>query len=84
MPQDRSGKKPDCYKCKHRRNIPGDAHSSCARIGDPFLGFATVMSGKNPLNIKANQYGVERGWFNWPLNFDPIWLESCDGFEKKD
>jgi hypothetical protein len=20
------------------------------------------------------------GWFVWPLNFDPVWLENCDGF----
>lgn len=25
--------KPDCYKCKHRRSLPGDAHSSCAHPG---------------------------------------------------
>lgn len=26
--------KPNCYECKHRRAIPGNAHSSCAH---PFL-----------------------------------------------
>jgi hypothetical protein len=35
------------------------------------------------LNIKANAIGVRGGWFMWPVNFDPVWLENCDGFEAK-
>lgn len=58
--------KPNCYKCKHRRDLSGDAHSKCA----------------NPrANVRGNPHGVRGGWFFWPLNFDPTWLESCDGFE---
>jgi len=34
------------------------------------------------LNISANRHGIEHGWCLWPLNFDPVWLETCDGFEK--
>ena len=37
-------KKADCYKCKWRRDIPGDAHSQCAHpiledmgLNDPLL-----------------------------------------------
>lgn len=52
--------KPDCYKCKYRGNLPGDAHSCC----------------KHP-------NGIKNGWFFWPLNFDPVWLENCDGFTAK-
>lgn len=33
------------------------------------------------LNIKGNSHGINSGWFNWPYNFDPVWLENCDGFE---
>ena len=36
------------------------------------------------LGIKGNQHGINSGWFNWPINFDPVWLESCDGFEPID
>lgn len=36
------------------------------------------------LNIRANLHGVNKGWFNWPWNFDPTWLENCDGFEAFD
>jgi hypothetical protein len=23
------------------------------------------------------------GWFMWSLNFDPTWLQTCDGFSDK-
>lgn len=33
------------------------------------------------LNIRAASLGVRRGWFLWPLNFDPVWLENCEGYQ---
>ncbi len=60
--------KPDCYKCRHRRPIPGDCHSTCINKG------ATV---------KGNKHGIRSGWFAWPWNFDPTWLIECDGFSDK-
>lgn len=32
------------------------------------------------LGIQANETGVRGGWFNWPYNFDPVWLENCLGW----
>ena len=61
--------KPDCYKCIHRHPIPGDAHSSCDNL---------------TVNVTGDRYGRSQGWFFWPINFDPTWLISCDGFEKKE
>lgn len=62
---DMSGK---CYGCKHRRNVPGDCHSSCA----------------NPVALAiGDSYGIEKGWFFHPFNFDPVWLKYCDGYEKE-
>ena len=29
----------------------------------------------------GKEHGRNKGWFLWPLNFDPVWLVSCDGFE---
>ena len=90
--------KPDCYKCKHRRNPPGTAHSSCAhpKAGndDPMGGILAIFasvgrhppvigSGAGELGIKANEIGVRNGWFNWPFDFDPTWLEACNGFTSK-
>ncbi len=60
--------RPDCYKCKHRCEIAGDAHSSCDNL---------------KAKVKGNKTGIKGGWFWWPLNFDPIWVDECDGFEKK-
>jgi hypothetical protein len=60
--------KPDCYKCVHRLMVPGDAHSRCNN-------FQAKVSG--------NPSGIKHGWFMWPLNFDPTWLVSCDGFSDK-
>ncbi len=57
--------KADCYKCIHRRTLPGDSHSRCNNIGAKVVGHA---------------HGIRRGWFIWPLNYDPVWLVSCDGF----
>lgn len=60
---------PTCYKCKHRRNIPGDAHSECMN---------------HKAIVKGNEHGIRSGWFCWPFNFDPVWLKECDGFESKE
>lgn len=35
---------------------------------------------KAPFKVKGNPTGIRRGWFNWPFNFDPVWLEECEGF----
>ena len=60
--------KPNCYECKHRGELNWDAHSMCKR---------------NPVpNVKGAAHGIKKGWFNFPFNFDPVWLENCDGFEK--
>jgi len=86
-------KKPDCYKCTHRGNVPGDAHSCCKhpKIEDDPMGElfalmgigAGLSSSRDELNIRADSHGVKQGWFIWPVNFDPIWLTNCDGFEEK-
>lgn len=61
--------KPNCYECVHRGEVPGSCHSSCKRT--------------KPTKVKGNEHGIKSGWFNYPFNFDPVWLEKCDGFEGK-
>ena len=89
----------ECYKCKYRGDVPGSAHSCCNHpsvqkvkedpMGKVLATFASVGRVKpvivdsKELNIKAHPRGIQKGWFNWPWNFDPIWLENCDGFEEK-
>ena len=92
--------KPDCYDCKHRHDLSGSAHSSCRHPkledipNNPALEMMAILGsvGRTPpiqagiaeLGIRANPYGVRMGWFCFPCNFDPVWLEACNGFERKE
>ena len=59
---------PDCYQCAHRRELVWDCHSACSNTA---------------AQVTGNVYGVKSGWFFWPVNFDPVWLKTCDGFSVK-
>lgn len=83
--------KANCYKCIHRGTVPGDAHSCCNYPGikgkslfDFFLNIEVNKIVLNELKIKADPYGIQMGWFMWPCNFDPVWLQNCNGFTKKE
>jgi len=68
--RDKMKERPDCYKCKYRGNLSGNAHSVCKQ---------------NPVPIvRGDKHGISRGWFCFPFNFDPVWLDECDGFEQKE
>lgn len=56
-----------CYECTHRRDLFHSCHSMCMK----------------PSVVTADPYGIAEGWFKYPMNFDPTWLETCDGFEQK-
>ena len=78
----------NCYKCKYRGNVPGDAHSCCQYPGNK-TGMFDYFENENKknaqkLNIKAELHGIKNGWFFWPVNFDPVWLISCNGFTPKE
>lgn len=88
--------KPNCYECEYRGDIPGDCHSICRHPSickdDVSAALMTIMGHRLPagvrlandiLNIKGNAHGIRSGWFCWPFNFDPVWLENCDGFKAK-
>lgn len=83
----------NCFGCRYRENIPGDAHSCCKHPDlDPIwrnpLSEIISLSGKRfgtniminipTFNIKRNEHGFTNGYFQWPWNFDPIWMENCD------
>lgn len=82
----------NCYECKHRREIVGDAHSQCKAMEDDsreLLASIAVQTFKQPLTIGKlkvdfDPYGIRMGWCNWPINYDPLWVVSCNGFEIKD
>lgn len=76
-----------CYKCKWRRSLPYDAHSACNHplIGGE-LGMLTAMftdGARKRLNLSGYYQGIKNGWFYWPINFDPLWLKTCNGFEQQ-
>ena len=71
--------KPNCFKCLHRRSIPGDAHSRCVHptIGpqnsNEFDAMVDMLAGKTrdaakALGIAGHPTGIARGWFMWPAN----------------
>lgn len=35
------------------------------------------------LGIEINPTGIKGGWANWPWNFDPRWIETCNGYEER-
>ena len=80
-----------CRNCKYHRQLSGNAHLACLHpfvenfgMAQIFL-FLTIGSQDktiNPLEIRANEKGLMNGWFNWPFDFDPVWLENCNGFEE--
>lgn len=72
--------------------MPGDAHSCCNHPNifdaDKLLAPMLVLQGITPpsmkrMNVSADQHGIANGWFLWPTNFDPVWLETCDGMKEK-
>ena len=79
--------KANCYKCIYRGTVPGDCHSCCRYPGNR-TGILDYFAAENrdnakKLNIRGNPHGIKMGWFMWPVNFDPTWLENCDGFKPK-
>ncbi len=59
----------DCYKCVHKRSVPGNAHIKCDNPDQKMTG---------------DRYGIRMGWFFYPLLFDPTWMTAkCRNFEAK-
>ena len=66
------GAKSDCYRCVHRRAVSGSCHSKCdadfSKIEPP----------------AGDKHGIKNGWWIFPWNYDPIWMEGkCENFKLK-
>jgi len=85
---EKKARKFNCYECKYRGRVAGDAHSCCEYPGNNtgmFDFFAKEnLVNEDKLNIQGHPQGIKMGWFLWPVNFDPTWLVNCDGFTQKD
>lgn len=79
-----------CGNCKYKNNIPGDSHISCrypllARedaIKISMMAFTNPSSYnqilKENFGFTGSLHGIQSGWFMFPDNFDPTWIEgSC-------
>jgi len=80
--------KPNCYECRHRGILPGDAHSKCchpeAKKGlddNDIAAMAEAFMGK--ADIARVKMGIRGGGQTWPANFNPAFLTACNGFEAK-
>lgn len=73
-------------RCNHPENKKSD--NPLAEVLAIFAGVGRAapianINALKKLNIQADAYGIQRGWFNWPYNFDPVWLRNCDGYKEK-
>jgi hypothetical protein len=56
----------ECYYCEFRKKLPGSAHSMCEFPDREMTG---------------DEYGIESGWFMYPINYDPVWKKrDCEHF----
>lgn len=72
----------NCYTCKYRDDVPGSCHSSCKHPSvEQFVELMKFGTGvENVLKVRGNPHGIRNGWFVWPMDFDPTWLEQCLGW----
>ena len=72
--------KKNCSTCKHRNEI---AYSH--RIACEYFSKNLHKLNESPLkNGNVPEYAKENGWFNFPSDFDPLWVDSnCSGHSEK-
>lgn len=79
----------NCHECIHAGELPWNAHIQCAHPGLAgglnFIAALMVLKtgGFPPFGVGCSPHGISHGWCNWPLEFDPVWLDSCDQFQRK-
>ena len=79
----------DTHSCCRHPDLNGATNDPLAGIMAMFASVGRtapqigIQAISDKFQIKANYHGIKKGWFNWPWNFDPIWLENCNAFEEK-
>jgi hypothetical protein len=73
--------------CQHpaARTVASDPIAALAGLLGKRSGLASIplTQEAQTLNVRGAALGVRNGWFLWPVNFDPVWLEQCNGFTAK-
>ena len=89
-------KEHNCYDCVFRGKVPGSAHSSCNVLSkdgksiDPLAelalatGIAKIRDEQGRDAVKLDPIGIQGGWAMWPINFDPVWVDSCAFYKSKE
>jgi hypothetical protein len=72
----------ECYKCKNA--IKGHPKWSEHYRGCNHPNAHRFERGFGNVGLKVADGAVESGWFDFPYNFDPCWIEECKGFEPLD
>lgn len=72
---------PLCYSCKYRQSLPDSAHSFCDQLA-AMLWTRGDRDGVPGMRVTGDPHGILNGWFDWPYNFDPVWLDECTGYVK--
>lgn len=83
--------KPNCYKCTHRESLKYSAHSRCNAVTkentmEDIFAYVVASDNRNhpDVRVKGNLTGINNGWFNWPIDFDPVWVDECKFFQEKE
>jgi hypothetical protein len=75
----------NAHSCCNHPVTQNDLENPMANILAIFAGVGRVdpivSNAAKEINVVLNSHGVQNGWANWPWNYDPIWVENCDGFE---
>jgi len=78
----------NCHECKFKKSLPYSAHIGCGHPvlsnGLEWLAAISVMTNAEfkPFELSVNEHGLRSGWANWPINFDPVWINNCGQFQK--
>lgn len=97
--EEKAREKNSCATCRHASPVHGSSHHiSCGLIDNAglqfgLLGMVHQMAAASKENafikingdtIKFNPHGIQNGYCNWPINFDPIWVDCYLNTDKKD
>jgi hypothetical protein len=94
LPKAKTKKKAfDCAMCQYRQAIEGNSHIRCVapkagKFDDSIAKLVSIFGGTYypdraaKAGVKMHPTGINGGWANWPLNFDPVWVVSCASFKK--
>lgn len=81
----------ECRYCKHHSSLPESDNLQCVHpdAGGPerFATLLRISLGQESrlmkrMGVTLDSHGVERGTAYWPIDFNPVWVKSCKGFEK--